>query len=159
MTLHSTTIPLIAQSSSFQNSLTLDCVTRLQAAYDSSLSPSKIKALIVCNPHNPADECYPEEVLRGLMSFCHEKNMHYISDEVHALCTFNNLEVPFVSALSLMGKEGESDESNDILINRSRVHVICRMSKDFGSPGIRLVSSCSLSKNYSLYNSPLRNDP
>lgn len=77
------------------------------------------------------------------MSFCHKRNLHYISDEIFALCAFNSPSVPFVSALSLL--DNPSGERADA-IRRSHVHVIWSLSKDLGSPGVRMVSLVVLEK-------------
>lgn len=67
------------------------------------------------------------------MDFCHEKQIHYISDEIGALSAFNtDPEKPFTSALSLV-EEGKG-------IHRSKVHVMWSPSKDFGCAGMRVVS-------------------
>lgn len=137
MKFHSNTIPITVPSPSFRDSLSADCITRLETAYEAAADKTRIKALLVCNPHNPGNECYSKEVLRGLMSFCHKKNLHYISDEIFANCAFNSPSTPFVSVLSLLeNQEGGRADT----IRSSRVHAIWSLSKDFGSPGVRLVS-------------------
>jgi len=108
-----------------------EVISRLEEAYDAAPDKKKIKALLVCNPNNPTDECYSEEVLLALMSFCYKRDLHYISDEVYALCTFNSPSRPFISALSLLNRPE---------VKKSHIHVIWSLSKDFGSPGIRMVS-------------------
>ncbi|PQE18822.1 1-aminocyclopropane-1-carboxylate synthase 1 protein [Rutstroemia sp. NJR-2017a WRK4] len=136
-TLHASATILPSPAPSFRNSLTPDVITRLNETYTSHPTPSRIKALLICNPHNPCDDTYSPAVLRQLMDFAHQHNLHYISDEVSALCAFNtNPEKPFVSALSLV-RDGEG-------IRRSRVHVIWSASKDFGSAGVR--TACVISQ-------------
>ena len=118
----------------FQESLSVDCVQRLMATYDAHPEKLRIKALLIANPHNPCDSVYAPDTIRKLMDFCHDKGLHYISDEVSALTAFNtDADTPFTSALSLVndGKGG---------IQRSRVHVVYSASKDLGSPGMRIVS-------------------
>lgn len=69
--------------------------------------------------------------------------MHYISDEVGSLSVFNSPpEKPFVSALSLLGDSTAGDEGvgEVVKLERSRCHVLWSASKDFGSPGMRMVS-------------------
>ncbi|CAI6013751.1 unnamed protein product [Clonostachys chloroleuca] len=95
----------------------------------------KVKALLVCNPHNPLGRCYPRETLVELMKLCQRHEMHLVVDEIYALSTFDNTvdegftQVPFVSALSIP-TEG--------LIDGKFLHVIWGMSKDFGASGLRV---------------------
>ncbi|KAK1143709.1 hypothetical protein N8T08_006109 [Aspergillus melleus] len=96
----------------------------------------KVRALMLCHPHNPLGRCYPREVLIQLMRLCQKYRMHLISDEIYALSTWENTvdhegpsPVEFVSALSipLTG-----------IIDPELVHVLWGMSKDFGANGLRL---------------------
>lgn len=62
-----------------------------------------------------------------------------MSDEVYAMSEFASSAepvIPFISvlALDISGLLGGEEE-----INRSRVHVVWSISKDFGSSGIRMV--------------------
>ncbi|KZF23925.1 aminotransferase GliI [Xylona heveae TC161] len=98
--------------------------------YEAALksSPVPVKAVLVCNPHNPLGRCYPRETLQAMVDFCSRNSLHYISDEVYALSLHRPVEhdyVPFTSALSLDGGKG-------------LVHVIYSLSKDFGCSGLRL---------------------
>ncbi|PLB49681.1 PLP-dependent transferase, partial [Aspergillus steynii IBT 23096] len=96
----------------------------------------QVKALMLCHPHNPLGRCYPREVLIDLMRLCQKYRMHFISDEIYALSTWENTvdhegpaAVSFVSALSI-DLEG--------IIDPELVHVLWGMSKDFGANGLRL---------------------
>jgi aspartate/methionine/tyrosine aminotransferase len=95
----------------------------------------RVKALMLCHPHNPLGRCYPREVIIKLMQLCQKYQIHLISDEIYALSVFENTvdEYPppakFESALSI--------DLNDI-IDPKLVHVLWGMSKDFGANGIRL---------------------
>ncbi|KAM3069257.1 hypothetical protein ACMFMG_010768 [Clarireedia jacksonii] len=136
-TIHASATILASPAPAFRDSLTPSVITRLTQTYNSHPTPSRIKALLICNPHNPCDDTYSPAVLRQLMDFAHEHNLHYISDEVNALCSFNtDPEKPFVSALSLV-RDGEG-------IRRSRVHVLWTASKGFGSAGVR--TACIVSQ-------------
>ena len=106
--------------------------------YESAIerSSTPIKAVLVCNPHNPLGQCFPRETLDALLEFCKRHELHYISDEVYALsahqpfsCDFH----PFVSALQWGDRE-----------TTAQVHVIYSLSKDFGCNGIRIVSGSLL---------------
>lgn len=102
--------------------------------YESAIRdcPFPIKAVLMCNPHNPLGQCYPREAMMAMFDFCRRHNLHYISDEVYALSMHKPVPVdytPFTSALELdAGQESY------------RIHVIYSLSKDFGCNGVRLVS-------------------
>lgn len=112
----------------------------LQAAYDFSADKSRIKAVLICNPHNPLSRCYPKKALVECMEFCQERGLHLISDEIYALSPLNGTpsgSPQFVSALSLtepLVPEGA------VKIDPSRVHIVWAASKLFGSSGFRVVS-------------------
>ncbi|KAF7943627.1 uncharacterized protein EAE97_005698 [Botrytis byssoidea] len=129
--LHAPATILTIPSPDFRSIVDADSVDRLIATYNSCPTQPRIKALLMCNPHNPGDDTYSPETLRRLMDFCHEKQIHYISDEIGTLSAFNtDAEKPFTSALSLV-EEGRG-------IDRSRVHVMWGPSKDFGCAGMRV---------------------
>ncbi|CAO2655780.1 Nn.00g045830.m01.CDS01 [Neocucurbitaria sp. VM-36] len=110
----------------------------LQAAYDFSADKSRIKAVLLCNPHNPLSRCYPKQALLELMEFCQERELHLISDEVFALTGLTGVPTnapKFVSALSLtepLVPEGA------VKVDPSRVHVVWSASKVFGMSGFRV---------------------
>ncbi|PYH90496.1 PLP-dependent transferase [Aspergillus ellipticus CBS 707.79] len=94
----------------------------------------KIRALMLCHPHNPLGRCYPRKTLIRLMQLCQKYQIHLISDEIYALSVWENTVdpqpfVPFESALSINTKR---------IIDPSLVHVLWGMSKDFGANGLRL---------------------
>lgn len=89
----------------------------------------------MANPHNPTGHCYSASVIRELMVFCKDNGLHYISDEIFAMSSFRREEEgQFTSTLSLISDNKESP------MDPSRLHVIYSMSKDWGSPGLRMVS-------------------
>ena len=135
----------VVQTPTFENSLDFGAVDALKGAYATATDPSRIKALVLTNPHNPFGQCYPPEVLRELLRFCETRGLHFVSDEVYALSSFESTSVlpPFCSALSLLRNSPETDveqrhHGKDI-IDPARVHVVWSMSKDFGISGIRMV--------------------
>lgn len=117
----------------FEESLTTSLVAALEITYASASCP--IKALVLANPHNPLGRCYSRTVLEECLRFCNTRGIHFVSDEVFALSTFECPDLPdathFTSALSL--------DAAAVGCDPSRVHVIWSMSKDFGSSGIKLV--------------------
>ncbi|GAW23763.1 hypothetical protein ANO14919_133390 [Xylariales sp. No.14919] len=124
-------------------------VPDLTAAYESSADPSRVKALVVTNPHNPYGRFYPESVIREAMQWCAERDIHYVSDEVYALSQLTDpgvhlshgaadsqkqhghRAVPFVSALSV--RFGSDDEAKV-----PEISVVWGTSKDLGSSGFRV---------------------
>jgi aspartate/methionine/tyrosine aminotransferase len=120
--------------------------------------PSRVKALVLSNPHNPFARCYPEHVLTEAIHWCADHGLHYISDEVYALSDFSresdtlsshdytrseaenivhhvngtamesNSVTPFISALAL---QLDADKTPPI-------SVIWSTSKDLGSSGFRM---------------------
>lgn len=95
----------------------------------------KVRALVLCHPHNPLGRCYPNETIIQLMRLCQKYQIHLISDEIYALSTWvNHIDtspppVEFESVLSI-------DTAN--IIDDSLVHALWGMSKDFGANGIRI---------------------
>lgn len=109
-------------------------IAAMTKAYDESPIPSRVRALVMTNPHNPFGMCYPANVLQACLDFCAARNLHYISDEVYALSLLprrGSAKKPFVSALSL----------DTASIRDAKVHVIWSISKDLGSTGPRMASS------------------
>ncbi|KAH3904619.1 hypothetical protein HBI56_214050 [Parastagonospora nodorum] len=110
----------------------------LQAVYDFSADRSRIKAVLLCNPHNPLSRCYSKKSLLEVMEFCQEHGLHLIVDEIYALTDLNTAPAkasPFVSALSLtepLVPEGA------VKVDPSRVHVVWSASKLFGMSGFRV---------------------
>ena len=50
---------------------------------------SRTKMLILCSPHNPTGNVWPQEVLERLGEICLKHNMILISDEIHADLVFH----------------------------------------------------------------------
>ncbi len=58
----------------------------------------KCRLLILSNPHNPAGIVWPRETLERLASFCHERGITVISDEIHCdMALFGHKHIPFAS--------------------------------------------------------------
>lgn len=106
----------------------------------SEKSGTKVKALILCNPHNPLGRCYSREALISLMHLCQKHGIHLISDEIYALSIWHNPEYPnataFTSVLAIDTKG---------VIAPELVHVQWGLSKDFGANGLRI--GCVISQH------------
>ncbi|CAD6444866.1 de756cf3-fdae-4bdc-96a2-f8c1af7e431d [Sclerotinia trifoliorum] len=100
----------------------------------------KIKALLLCNPHNPLGRCYAPEVLEAYLCLCSKYNIHLISDEIYAQAVFPNQDIPnpmsFTSILSL---------DIEKFCDPALVCVVYGMSKDFCSNGLRI--GCIISQH------------
>ncbi|KAF7629549.1 hypothetical protein AFLA_013263 [Aspergillus flavus NRRL3357] len=106
-----------------------------------------VRALLICNPHNPLGRCYPRETLEALLQFCQKYQIHIISDEVYALSVYeeNTYTDGFISLLSI--------EPANIGVNPALIHVLYGMSKDFAAAGLRL--GCLISQNQKLLQAAL----
>ncbi|KAK2874935.1 hypothetical protein FQN49_001936 [Arthroderma sp. PD_2] len=98
----------------------------------------RVRALVLCHPHNPLGRCYPRETIVELMRLCQKYQVHLISDEIYAMSVWENTvdvaantpaPVVFESALSIPTQD---------LIDPQLVHALWGMSKDFGANGIRV---------------------
>lgn len=99
---------------------------------------NRIRAVIVCNPHNPVGRCYDREALLEYGRFAEKHNLHLIFDEIFAMSTYrSDLECKgqkpesFHSALSI-------DWQKEADCHPGRIHVIWSASKDFGINGLRV---------------------
>ncbi|KAN0083639.1 Pyridoxal phosphate-dependent transferase [Elaphomyces granulatus] len=102
------------------------------ALTDAERRGQRIRALLLVNPHNPIGRCYPIDTLKAILGFCQRHQLHFISDEVYAMCVFDSGSrnaVPFTSILALNLSE---------FINSNLVHVLYSFSKDFAAGGLRL---------------------
>ncbi|KAJ5232507.1 hypothetical protein N7468_005463 [Penicillium chermesinum] len=55
-----------------EDSLSTAIIPALEKTYLSAPEPKRIKALVIANPANPVAQCYPENVVREMMNFCHK---------------------------------------------------------------------------------------
>lgn len=95
----------------------------------------RVRAIMLCNPHNPLGRCYPRASVDGLMRLCQSRQMHLISDEIYALSVWKNRvdkNEPLIPFESLLSRDTTS------LIDPALVHVLWGMSKDFGANGLRV---------------------
>ncbi|PWY92226.1 PLP-dependent transferase [Aspergillus heteromorphus CBS 117.55] len=95
----------------------------------------KVRALMLCHPHNPLGRCYPRSTLVQLMRLCQKYHIHLISDEIYALSVWENTVDPQPAAVAF---ESALSINTSRLIDPSLVHVLWGMSKDFGANGLRI---------------------
>ncbi|TGO49593.1 hypothetical protein BOTNAR_0426g00090 [Botryotinia narcissicola] len=96
----------------------------LETAYNSSPDPTRIKRLLIFNPHAPFGHA--------------NKGLHYISDEVYGCLEFGCDEKAeaFISAILLL--DGSMGAKREAMIDRSKVLVLWNPSKLFGPLRIKL---------------------
>ncbi|KAI1435776.1 PLP-dependent transferase [Xylaria sp. CBS 124048] len=93
-----------------------------------------IKGLLLTHPQNPLGQCYPDEVITDMVKFCDERKIHFISDEIYAMSTFPNPDIPNpVPLVSILHRD-----IRGMGCDLSRVHTIWSISKDLGSSGLRV---------------------
>ncbi|EFR00104.1 1-aminocyclopropane-1-carboxylate synthase [Nannizzia gypsea CBS 118893] len=116
------------------------CVTKYERAMMDfeARTGKRVRALMLCHPHNPLGRCYPRETIIELMKFCQRYQIHLISDEIYAMSVWENTidtapgtppPVKFISALSIPTQG---------LIDGNLLHALWGMSKDFGANGLRV---------------------
>lgn len=102
----------------------------------------KVRALMLCNPHNPLGQCYPKDTIIAIMKLCSRYKIHLLCDEIYASSVYDIPDkhaVPFTSALSF---------DHTPYISTDLVHIYYGMSKDFACGGLRL--GCMLIRNKDL---------
>ncbi|KAF7530773.1 hypothetical protein PCG10_000283 [Penicillium crustosum] len=125
-----------------------DAVTRYEETFLKARDETgvTIRALLICNPHNPLGRCYSRETLEALLLFCQKYQIHLISDEVYALSVYSNDDsVGFISVLSI--------DPVPLGVDPALIHVLYGMSKDFAAAGLRL--GCLISRNQGLLQAAL----
>ena len=60
----------------------------------------KTKAVILCNPHNPAGRVWKKEELQKLADICVKHDLIIISDDIHSEIVFKDYEHTFIAQLS-----------------------------------------------------------
>ncbi|KAH7048246.1 pyridoxal phosphate-dependent transferase [Macrophomina phaseolina] len=111
-------------------------------------SKCRIRGILFCNPQNPQGHLHRRDMTEGLLRFCEEADLHFISDELYALSTFGRVPACHDSGGSGSLKITESPEDtftsllqidlDRLRVDASRVHVIYSISKDLGSSGLRM---------------------
>ena len=112
---------------------TPEAVSKYEEALQSAeRSGTKIKALMLCHPHNPLGRCYPRDALIAYMQLCQKHKIHLLVDEIYALSVYDIGDpkaVKFESILTL---------DTDRYINPNYLHVLYGMSKDMAAGGVRI---------------------
>ncbi|KAG7529662.1 hypothetical protein FFLO_05506 [Filobasidium floriforme] len=101
----------------------------------------EVRGIVLCNPHNPTGRVVPRSIVLGYCDFAQRHDLQLISDEIYAQSVFSSSESSmheirgskFTSALNL-----DVEKETGRPFNRSRLHVLYGMSKDFGANGFRI---------------------
>lgn len=97
-----------------------------EKAYAEQTAAGKaVRAVLFSSPNNPTGAVYTKEAIQGLLSFCMEKDIDVISDEIYAE-TIHDPAANWVSTLQL---------TPDAYLHR--VHVTSSFAKDFALSGFR----------------------
>ncbi|KAF2460669.1 pyridoxal phosphate-dependent transferase [Lineolata rhizophorae] len=120
----------------------VDCYEK--ALIEAHRNGTKVRALMLCNPHNPLGRCYPRETIIGLMKLCAKYSVHLLSDEIYALSVFpvdesNGKTEAFESVLSF---------DTTPYLDSNYLHAVYGMSKDLASGGLRM--GCIYTQNDAL---------
>jgi aspartate/methionine/tyrosine aminotransferase len=121
------------------------------AAYRSASqsAASRIRGILFCNPHNPSGHIARPEVIDLLLQYCEEADIHFISDEIYALSTFETPDDLLNASRKIFQSPAKSFVSvlhrdlGGLGVCPSRVHQVYSISKDLGCSGLRLVRSKS----------------
>jgi 1-aminocyclopropane-1-carboxylate synthase len=108
------------------------------AIQEAVASGTRIRALLLCNPHNPLGRCYSAEVLVEYMKLCEKYSIHLIVDEIYATSVYDDTK-PFKSILAI---------DSEKYINPNYLHLLYGFSKDLAGGGLRL--GCIWTKNSAL---------
>ncbi|KAG0364038.1 hypothetical protein BGZ54_007898 [Gamsiella multidivaricata] len=116
-------------------------VQLMQQAIDQATQEgTRVRALVLSNPHNPLGRNYSREILIEFLKFASKNKIHVLFDEIYALSVFDYAlkgpakeeqpdNAPFISALSIPNIEDYCE--------KELVHVAYGMSKDFCLNGFR----------------------
>ncbi|KAK4099517.1 PLP-dependent transferase [Parathielavia hyrcaniae] len=129
-----------------------DSAQTIVAAYRTAAALAKtggtrIRGLLLCNPHDPYGHICTTDVLDDLLQFCEEADIHLLFDEIYALSTFGRIEAQAGSLrrdnkpLTSPSDRFVSVLSRDLKklgFDGSRVHVLYSISKDLVCSGLRM---------------------
>ncbi|KAI7089158.1 PLP-dependent transferase [Hortaea werneckii] len=105
-------------------------------------SGPKIRAILLCHPHNPLGRPYPRETLIEFMKLCEKYQIHLLSDEIYAMSVYS-------SSPSSPAFESILAFDSTPYISPSLLHVLYGLSKDFAAGGLRI--GCLYTRNRPLW--------
>ncbi len=86
-------------------------------------SQNKIKAVLICHPHNPTGEVLDLKFMQDLIDFCIERDLDLISDEIYALSVYGRDK--FISLYEMAKNQN------------CKAHFLYGMAKDFCAGGLK----------------------
>lgn len=121
------------------DALSLDCIPYLRSTIlKSHQDGTRIRVLLLCNPHNPLARAYPAETITAYALLAEEFDLHLLVDEAFAHQVFASAHVPhpppFVSVLRLP----VCAPGNAAGVDAARIHVLGGPTKAFGASGLKL---------------------
>ncbi|GAB1738717.1 hypothetical protein NU219Hw_g3512t1 [Hortaea werneckii] len=122
----------------------------LLASEQNDGSGPKIRAILLCHPHNPLGRPYPRETLIEFMKLCEKYQIHLLSDEIYAMSVYHPPSSPSTTSSS-SSPPFESILAFDSTpyISPSLLHVLYGLSKDFAAGGLRI--GCLYTRNQPLW--------
>lgn len=102
-----------------------------EACFKAASEGVRVKAVLLCNPHNPLGRCYSRTSLIRIAELCGKWGLHLVSDEIYAMSGFQSRQEfdSFTSVMSI---------AEHAKISPQAIHVLYGVSKDFGFGGLRL---------------------
>lgn len=101
-------------------------IAALERAYNQAKKQGvKVRAVLISNPSNPVGNILRRDALYDLLEFTTEKNIHLISDELFVGSAYEE-DKTFISVAEILHTED---------FDKSRVHIIYRLSEDLSLPG------------------------
>ncbi|KAE8726138.1 1-aminocyclopropane-1-carboxylate synthase [Hibiscus syriacus] len=87
-----------------------------------------VKGVIIVNPSNPLGTILDPDIMRSMVSFVNEKNIHLVCDEIYTATVFSSPR--FISIAEII-----QDMDN---CNRDLIHIVYSLFKDIEIPGFRV---------------------
>ena len=114
----------IYPSNTTNNLSILPTISDFELAYNRCLSKNRrVTTVLICNPSNPTGCCYTATTLTNILTWCANRNLSVVVDEIFAATTINN---SFTSVLTLP------------LGSKPNVAVLWGCAKEFGLGGWHL---------------------
>jgi 1-aminocyclopropane-1-carboxylate synthase len=136
---------------SFDNidQFTVAAVKRYEVAIEESkVQGTAVRAMILCNPHNPLGQCYEPEALVEYMKLCQKHKMHLILDEIYALSVYKLPHEEEKYDPELVSFESILSFDTDKYLDTNYLHLLYGFSKDLASGGLRI--GCIWTRNEEL---------
>ena len=106
------------------------------SSLDIAFATQKCKVLLLTNPGNPTGTVIPISLMKEILEWANEKDLHVIVDEIYALSVFAE-SLTFQSVFSF-----------EDIPNPLKTHLVWGISKDFSMNGLRM--GCVISHNTEL---------